>query len=302
MKKRFLIVTLVCLMVFLTSAICLADTVYFASNGAIYSSRNGDIPQVVVYMPGQFCYSPAAIKNGKKVLVYFHASSQTGFNIHVWNSRTGKTSLVVENSAQPAPSPNGKYIAYIGWVESERGYKIHLKNLNRRNALPWIPFIPVSENEEQASPSWSADSKMIAFDRTILPVDPWDLNTYSIFAGDPFTGEYQELIPFIGGVGAMNPSWAGQNIAYEDRQDGAGWNSNMDISVWDGWINSRLTNARIDGDRYIAPCATSSFVYCSKLPVDGFAKIVRIPIGGGEEEEFLSWPGNNCDEPSVIED
>ncbi len=103
-------------------------------------------------------------------LLYF-SSDRTGIaNIYAWEPATGRLSQItnlVSGAYTPAPAPDGKRLAYIGYTS--RGYDIYLLDLDARTGRPSSPYVDNRPPPSEADALIADLSSRYAGARTLYP-------------------------------------------------------------------------------------------------------------------------------------
>ena len=175
---------------------------------------------------------PAWSPDGKTL--YF-SSDRTGIaNIYAWDPASGGLSQitnVVSGAYTPAPSPDGRKLAYIGYTS--RGYDIYLLELDPEAARPASPYV-----DDRPPPS-DAD--------TLIP----DLSRR--YAGA------RTIYPRFWGVDLQEDAFGQQLGIFTEGEDAAQFHllyARLGVSLTEGYVNADLSYTL----RRLPPDLTVSFL------------------------------------------
>ncbi len=164
-------------------------------------------------------------------------------DIHAVDVATGAIRALTRRfgpDAQPAASPDGKYLAYTGYDDRYQGYqRARLYLLRRDNGE--IRELATDLDRDIDLPTWSRDGRRLYFQYD-------DQGTTRIAEAD-LSGRVTNLVDDLGGEGWSRPYGGGSFSVARDGTIAYSANDNYDLAavgVYDGGKSSRLTKLNDD--------------------------------------------------------
>ena len=164
-------------------------------------------------------------------------------DIHAIDVATGAIRALTKRfgpDAEPAASPDGKYIAYTGYDDAYQGYqRARLYLLRRDNGE--VRELAADLDRDVTNPTWSRDGRRIYFS--------FDDQGTTRIAETDLSGRVTNLVDDLGGEGWSRPYGGGSFSVARDGTIAYSANDALapaDVGLYDGGKSQRLTKLNAD--------------------------------------------------------